>query len=239
MNTTAGSAVPVTAPVTMLTLFTFPQNRRAWAFAQMAFARPLLRRVPGLRFRKLMGTGQGIGFTRQPDWNRYALLTVWEDEGTARNFLATSRFMDRYRRNACRASTLLLRTLQAHGSWNGQNPFLPALPAEHRIAQQEPLCVLTRATIRPQRLNAFWQMVEPVGSRLAEADGLRGSVGIGELPFIRQATLSIWESEEQMKAFAYRSGPHKTVVSRTHREQWYSEDLFARFRIIEQIGAFP
>lgn len=222
--------------VTMLTVFTFPRNRRAWAFAGMGLARPLLAGLPGLRFRKLMGTGRGIGFTRSPDWNRYALLTVWDGMRDARRFLESSRFMFLYRSRADRSSTLLLRTLRAHGKWNGANPFLPS---EESSKHSDRICVLTRATIRPGRLREFWEMVEPVGQALAEADGLQGSIGIGELPFIRQATVSIWESEEKMRAFAYSAGVHRTVVGRTRDEAWYSEDLFARFRIIEEIGTFP
>lgn len=223
-------------PVTMLTVFTFPRNRRAWAFAGMGPARLLLTGLPGLRFRKLMGTGRGIGFTRSPDWSRYALLTVWDDMRDARRFLESSRFMSLYRSRADRSSTLLLRTLRAHGEWNGTNPFLPADESPKHSGR---ICVLTRATIRPGRLCRFWEMVEPVGKVLEKADGLQGSIGIGELPFIRQATVSIWESEETMKAFAYSAGLHRTVVGRTRDEAWYSEDLFARFRIIEEIGTFP
>lgn len=202
----------------------------------MAFARPLLWKISGLRFHKLMGTGRGIGFTRQPDWNRYALLTVWENQEGAREFLTSSRFMRSYRNRAARTATLLLAPLQAHGNWNGTNPFLPAIQKEEASEQ---MCVLTRATIRPRRLRAFWQMVEPVSTVLERAEGLQASIGMGEIPFIRQATFSIWESEEQMKAFAYSSDLHRTVVRRTRDEEWYSEDLFARFRIIEQIGTFP
>lgn len=202
----------------------------------MAFARPLLWKIPGMRFRKLMGAGKGIGFTREPDWSRYALLAVWEHEADARNFLAESRFMRCYSENATRHSTLILRTLQAHGSWNGTNPFLPA---KKTVDSDGPICILTRATIRPSRLSAFWRMVEPVSRDLASAPGLEASIGIGELPMIRQATASVWSSPEKMKDFAYRSEPHRTVIRRTREENWYSEDLFARFEIIESIGSFP
>jgi hypothetical protein len=40
---------------------------------------------------------------------------------------------------------------------------------------------------------------------------------------------------EQMKTFAYGS-KHAEVIKKTRSEDWYSEELFARFRIIESSG---
>lgn len=207
-----------------------------WAFAQMAFARPLLRGVPGLRFVKLMGAGRGRGFTLLPDPGRYALLAVWGCEADARAFLQDSRFMRRYRRHAMHDGTALLETLAAHGSWNGGNPFLPALSNDRR--DEGRVAVLTRATIRLSRLRAFWRRVGPVSRALEEVDGLECSIGIGEAPFVRQATLSIWRDRASMEGFAYRSDPHRDVVQRTRREGWYREDLFARFQVMDIVGRF-
>ncbi len=225
------------SPVTTLTVFRFARGARFWAFAQMAFARPLLRNVPGLRFHRLMGAGRGLGFTRKPDWGRYALLAVWDSEASARAFLDSSRFIRRYRGRAAGSATAVLRTLSAHGAWDGANPFLPAAPLP--AGGDGPLAVLTRATIRPGRLRAFWQQVAPVSRARAGADGLVASIGIGELPFVRQATFSLWRSAEDMQAFAYRSPEHRQVVRRTRDESWYREDLFARFAVVETLGEFP
>lgn len=225
------------SPVTALTVFTFPPGERLWAFAQMGLARPLLRGADPGGFRKLMGTGRGLGFTAEPDWGRYALLSVWPDEASAREFHATSPLARRYQRHAARFSTVLLATLTSHGGWNGRNPFLPADPSAGE--RSGPVAVLTRATIRPARLLRFWSQVAPVSRRLREAPGLLASIGIGEAPFFRQATFSLWESIDAMKEFAYGTHEHRTAVERTRREAWYGEDLFARFAVIDIIGDFP
>src|SRR5947207_15608270 len=101
---TAKEANPV--PITSLTVFTFPTGARAWAFAQMGLARPLLVGAPGLRFYRLMGSGVGPAFSFRPNWSRYALLGVWEDEARARAFLDSSEFMGRYRAKAARSTTV-------------------------------------------------------------------------------------------------------------------------------------
>ena len=62
------------------------------------------------------------------------------------------------------------------------------------------------------------------------------SFGIGEVPLYRQATFSVWESVEDMKAFAYQSAEHREVIQKTRDENWYSEELFARFKLIASFG---
>jgi heme-degrading monooxygenase HmoA len=71
---------------------------------------------------------------------------------------------------------------------------------------------------------------------MTDAPGYITSFGVGEAPVYRQATFSVWESMEHMKAFAYGSKQHAEVIKKTRSEGWYSEELFARFRIIESKG---
>ena len=99
------------------------------------------------------------------------------------------------------------------------------------------LAVLTRATIRLNRLPNFWRHVDAVASQMSNADGFIISVGIGEVPWIKQATFSIWQSKEHMKNFAYKMKDHTEVVRKTRQENWYSEDMFVRFKPIVSSGS--
>jgi heme-degrading monooxygenase HmoA len=97
--------------------------------------------------------------------------------------------------------------------------------------------VLTRATIRLNRLQNFWQHVDGVAKHMTTAEGFITSLGIGEVPWIKQATFSIWESKESMKAFSYKMREHVDVIKKTREEKWYSEDMFVRFKILHSIGS--
>jgi len=68
---------------------------------------------------------------------------------------------------------------------------------------------------------------------MGSAEGFITSVGIGEVPFIKQATFSVWKDLESVKKFAYRQREHAEVVKQTREKGWYSEELFARFIPIE------
>lgn len=219
--------------VVTLTIFHFPPGRRLWPFVAMAPAGGRLAGVARLRFRKMMGAGAGLGFSARPDFGRYGLLGVWQSREDAERFLHDSRFMQLYRRRAARITTWYLEPDRVHGEWDGSSPFAGGTGTPPTGLPRS-IAVLTRATIRLRHLPRFWRMVRPVSDELARADGLRYSIGLGEVPWIRQATFSVWESAEAMKAFAYGAPIHREVVRRTREEGWYAEDLFARFTILDR-----
>ena len=69
---------PVPDLVTMH-LWTVPDRRVPIALLRMAGDRGLLGRTAGLRFAKLLGTGDGRTFTvRDADRNRWGLLATWD-----------------------------------------------------------------------------------------------------------------------------------------------------------------
>ncbi|MDZ7363747.1 MAG: spheroidene monooxygenase [candidate division KSB1 bacterium] len=211
--------------MTTLTLFGYSGAEKIWAFAQMAFGRPKLRRVTGLRFWKLLGSGRGRGFSLRPNWSRYGLLAVWENVEALENFFAHSSFMRRYRRHADEIWTVRLLPIEVRGAWSGVKPFSPLAPQP----QTGPIAILTRATIRWRRLRAFWSAVPAASQPLEQAAGLLASIGIGEAPFFRQATFSLWRNIDDMQAFAYRTNGHREAMRRTRAENWYREELFGRF----------
>ncbi|MCS7057157.1 MAG: hypothetical protein NZM18_13390 [Thermoflexales bacterium] len=217
--------------LTSLTLMRFSGSARVWMLAQMAFARPALRHTPGLRFWKLLGMGDG--FSLRPNLSGYGLLAVWALPEYADAFFSAAPIMRHFRSRADECWTIRMVAIQSRGAWSGMNPFEPdAAPDDG------PLAILTRATIRWRCLAAFWSSVPGTNHALIGAPGLVLSVGIGEAPVVRQATFSLWRSEADMRAFAYRTSAHAQVIRRTRDERWYAEDLFARFKPLMTEGTW-
>jgi hypothetical protein len=198
----------------------------------MAADRGHLRRTPGLRFAKLLGTGSGRTFTPlDADPRRWGLLAVWDDD-TAASAFAGGPLVRGWRRFAEEEWGTRLRPISARGRWSRQDPFGDPVPG----SWDGPVAAVTRARLVVRRAARFWRAVPPVSADLHEAPGLRLALGIGEAPIGLQGTFSLWTSSSALNRFAYDRAPHAGVIERTNREGWYAEELFARFGVLSTSG---
>jgi len=218
----------------MIASLTIVRYRKAFipfALLSMAVFRPILRFTKHCTFWKLVGSGRSDTFDLKPDWQQWGLLAVWHDENAFKNFQQS--FINKWwNRFGTEQWTILLEPLQSHGTWDGKEPF----GKPNTAIADGPVAVLTRATIRTNRLKNFWNHVDDVTALMNRSKGYVMSIGVGEAPVFRQATFSVWESLDDVKAFAYGSKEHAEVIRKTREENWYSEELFARFKIIDSFG---
>jgi heme-degrading monooxygenase HmoA len=219
----------------MIVSLTIVRYRKALVpFALLAMA---IHRLPmmlrqGCSFWKLLGCGHNGTFDLQPDWQQWGLLAVWEEREDFERFNGSSFITKWWKLLAYEQWTILLEPLQSHGRWDGKEPF----GKPDVTTYTGPVAVLTRATIRLAKLKNFWSNVDEVADIMAAAPGYITSVGIGEAPVYRQATLSVWESADAVKNFAYNTPQHAEVIRKTRQENWYSEELFARFKPLATWG---
>ncbi|WP_354001917.1 spheroidene monooxygenase [Stagnihabitans tardus] len=203
---------------------------RLWGLSRMALARPGLARLPGLRFWKLCGAGSGHGFSFRPDGRVWAILAVWEDLKAAEQGLQ-SPIWTRWRARAAESLSILMRPLTARGSWSGAQPFPPEPGPSHG-----PFAVLTRATVKPRALTAFWARVPEVNDRIGANPDVLFKIGIGEVPLLHQVTFSVWPDMAAMARFAHAPGPHAEAVTQVRQGDWFSEELYARFQVLGTQG---
>lgn len=196
---------------------------------------PRLKKVPGLQFFKVLGSGKGGVFSLTPDFYLYGLMAVWDSELAADVFFSESEVMTDYRLHTSENWTIKLEPIKSYGWWDGVNPFIP-VPLPTPVAG--PIAVLTRASIHLKALPAFWKYGKITSHALEAAPGLLASIGMGELPFVRQATFSLWESQEHMLQYAYKGAQHQEVMRKTRADNWYREELFARFQVISATGTW-
>ena len=216
-----------------LTIVRYPKWMGWAGFLSMAIFRIPLSLNKKISFWKLLGCGKNGTFDKKPDWRQWGVLSV-SSLGSAGSRKTPDFILQWWNFFNCEIWTLTLQPIEGHGTWDGKRCFgdLPKqTDYEGRIG------VLTRATIRISKLNSFWKNVDGVASQMAGADGFITSLGIGEVPWIKQATFSIWESKAQMKQFAYQMQQHAEVVRKTRQENWYSEDMFVRFSILRSEGS--
>lgn len=223
-----------------LTIIRYPKIFVPFALFKMALFRlPLFlnRQIP---FFKLMGCGKNGTFDKNPEWQQWGILTV--HKAIPPGLTESNRLLKLYgsfihqwiKLFKCETWTILLKPIEGHGRWDGKEVF-GSLPKSTEY--EGPIAILTRATIRISQQKAFWKNVNAVSNQMSAAKGFIMSLGIGEVPYLKQATFSIWENKECMKAFAYQMSAHTEVIRKTRKENWYSEDMFVRFIPLDSFGA--
>jgi hypothetical protein len=219
-----------------LYLWGVPTARVPGALRRMATHRRPLRRLPGLTFAKLLGTGSGRTFTlRDADVHHWGVLTCWDSDQAADAF-GGDRLVRSWDRVADERLHVRLRPLSSRGTWAGRQPF--EVGGTTREDVTGPVAAITRARIAPTRALAFWRAVPPVSADLHAHSGLRLAIGVGEAPVGLQGTFSLWADADALTDFAYRRGPHSAVVRRTPQARWYTEELFARFAVLAVDGTY-
>jgi hypothetical protein len=195
---------------------------------RMARDRGRLRRTPGVRFAKLLGTAHRFG---RPDPARWAAVVSWTDPAAAERFDQQPVARD-WRRLADQYCRLDLQPLSSKGTWAGHDPF----PVQVHGSEEGTTLALTRARLRPTRAARFWRAIGPVAAGARQAPGLLAAFGIGEAPIGWQGTISLWRSRRDLVEFAYRHPAHRAVVAATPGRRWYAEELFARFAVLRFTG---
>ncbi len=208
---------------------------RFWALTRMGAARRPLRRETGGGFSKLLGSGAGEGFTPRPNLSVYGVLATWPSLERARRRLGESEIFRGYRARAAESWTVYLRALGSRGAWDGRAPF-EARPEPTRGGG--PIASLTRATLRLGSARDFWRREPAISAATARCDGLLFKIGVGEAPWLRQATFTVWRDAEALDAFAAGPGPHREAARAAYERGWFRECLFARFAVLESQGSW-
>lgn len=212
-----------TAPFVAAHVTTFPNLVAAASWRRRARHTT----VPGLVFAKAMpfiGSRESAGFAAGvPALQCQVLLTAWRraddfdafriaDGGLAPSWWA------------------LFEVTSARGSYRG------TVPLRGTGTSEGPFAALTLGRTSPRRLAAFLSEGARLAPYLRSAPGLLGAVSAG-IPVTGNCTLSLWQSEDHMHAFAYADARGHVATAR-RRPPILIEQLNARMRVRKLGGRF-
>jgi hypothetical protein len=212
--------------VAVAVLMDVAPGSRLWGYSRIVRGPAGLRGTPGLRFCKVLGSGHRGGFSVRPSPSHQGLFCVFADDAAAESFIVDSPLMASYRSHARELFSVKLRAISSRGSWSRRELFEWTGP-QARVPEGT-IAALTRASIRPTKAYAFWRRAPPAEASLARAEGCLLAAGLGEAPFFRQATFTIWTDNDAMDRYA-RTGAHLAAIRAAREGAYFSEDLFARF----------
>jgi hypothetical protein len=214
-----------TSEVTVIYFWNIRPRNIGFALLRMALDRGVLRRLSGVRFAKMLGTGKGETFTpRDADANRWGALIVIDSAYV--EALDNSKLIKRWRAHSLSEVRYLLDPISSHGLWAKTNPF-----AYSTVQTDGEVIAITRARIKWFQNLRFWRAVPPVTQSLHSSPGLINTIGIGEAPIGLQGTFSHWQTGAALRNFAYKGAAHQEAIAATERHNWYAEELFARFAV--------
>ncbi len=207
------------------------KKRIPFALSRMALNRRAVRTFPGVTFSKLLGCGTGERFTpSDADPLRWGILIAIEEDQV--EAFDKSSVVAKWRKNSHSEFRALLTPISSHGQWSKREPFSVSAKSNDGA-----IVAITRARISFLGNFRFWKAVPPVTTSLHNSPGLISAIGIGEAPIGLQGTFSLWESAQALRDFAYKGAAHTQVIADTKKYRWYSEELFARFAVLELRGS--
>lgn len=199
----------------------------------MYFAPQQLKHTRGQVFYKFLASGRG--FSPKPDFSTYCLLQTWETPHHAQSFFTENKWYRSVHKKSAHTLQVQGQCTRSRGAWDGASPF----KADENAEPETKLLVLTRATVRTNKIMDFWKFVPKSHPPLKDIGGLLFSRGVGERPFSRMATISVWTNETSMKEFAHGHAGHREAMKQKAKQGWYREELFARFRVQQISGTWP
>lgn len=221
-------------PIASFHLISERRRHQPLVMARLLTDRQVLRRVDGLRFARTLGTGRSNDTGPSIDLGRSALFALWRDEAALAAFLADHPLPARWR-EAAEHWSVGLRPVHSTGSWRGVE--IPVVPAPN-IDAAGPVAVLTRASIRAGATVPFLRAGRATAATLHSSGGLRAVVGIGERPFGRLGTFSVWRDRSAASAYAVENVEHRRATVQARRGGWFTEELFTTFAPICSEGTW-
>lgn len=225
--------------VVVVVLVDYLRQYRSWGWMRLMAGPSAIKQVPGLLFAKVMGSGHGGGFSIRPSPSHQGLICRFKNVDTAMKFLKGTH-VSAMREKSRESWSGLLAVTSTRGAWDqDQWPVTDEFSRKYGDVlsgqKVQPLAVLTRASIVPSKTMAFWRYAPAAQADLQHSKGCLLSMGLGEIPLVRQCTFSLWQDKQAMRDYAFQ-GAHQTAISAAYRNDFFSESLFVHMQVLGMSG---
>ena len=216
----------------IILLTKFKPENALWGFIQLAFGRFFFKDIPGLKFVKFLGSGKNAGFGLRPSPIHQGLFCCFDSEKFARDFLNNNQIVKKYKKKSVEFFSAELKSFSSKGAWS-KNTIQESI----NPPGNGPIASLTRASIKITKAQEFWSLAPPSEASLKSFKGCILSAGLGEAPFLRQCTFSIWDSVFSLDSYA-RSGAHLNAIKSAYQGNFFVESMFVRFKPLSLKGVW-
>ena len=216
----------------VLGLIDIASNSRAWGFSRYILGKFPFHGIPGLQFCKVLGSGFNGGFSTKPSLTKQGFFCVFDSAKNATHF-EDSPLLKAYRDHAYEFFLASVQAYSSRGSWSG---FAMSCTNTNPSANA-PIASLTRASIRPSKAMQFWAKAKPAEDAIKLASGKILTAGVGEAPYFRQATFTIWDDAQSLEQYA-QQGAHLSAIKAAYGQSYFSESMFTRFRVLKARGTW-
>ena len=215
----------------VLGLIDIASNARGWGFSRYILGKRPFQKITGLQFCKVLGSGLNGGFSTTPSLTKQGFFCVFDTQENAARFQESSAIIEAYQNHAHEFFIATLRAYSSRGSWSTFSLSCP----DTETSVSGPIASLTRASIRPSKVVAFWQKAKPAEDAIKVALGKILTAGVGEAPYFRQATFTIWNDVQSLNQYA-QTGAHLSAIKAAYGQHYFSESMFTRFKVLKAQG---
>jgi spheroidene monooxygenase len=223
--------------VVVIFLFDFLPKHRTWAWLRLMQGNSGLFKIfQGLRFAKVMGSGESGGFGLRPSSTHQGLILLFDNLSNATECIKSSEIKS-YREKTKEFWQGVLTVNSCRGSWdqkvwNSQDIGISPLPNQELTPY---IASLTRASVKASKAMNFWRFAPAAQVDLQKANGCELAVGLGEAPIVRQCTFSIWSDTQSLISYAH-GGAHLRAITAAQKNNFFSESMFVRMNVLHMFG---
>lgn len=214
-------------------LIDIASDSRGWGFSRYILGTRPFQNIPGLQFCKLLGSGVNGGFSTTPSLSKQGFFCVFDTADHAARFQDSSAILKAYQDHAHEFFIASVQAYSSRGSWSGFEMSC----SDPNPPSSGPIASLTRASIRPSKAVQFWKKAKPAEEAIDHASGKILTAGVGEAPYFRQATFTIWDNAQCLEQYA-QQGAHLAAIKAAYGQSYFSESMFTRFRVIRAQGVW-